>query len=183
MATTMTFTDSAIQRIKPLSKTEWYSDKTYRGLRLTQQFNDLLVGKTALLCDEAFFTGSPQQQLMLKNLITADDWTFEPKNRKSFTTPNIFRMIATTNNNHAVAIDNDDRRWTIIQSVPSCPHDPNSRAARDWWAPFYRLIRNQPGVVLRYLLDYKVDRRSRCSGASSPSCTPIPPRRRSCGRP
>ena len=35
MATTMTFTDSAIQRIKPLSKTEWYSDKTYRGLRLS----------------------------------------------------------------------------------------------------------------------------------------------------
>lgn len=126
--------------------------------RVTQQFNDLLVGKTALLCDEAFFTGSPQQQLMLKNLITADDWTFEPKNRKSFTTPNIFRMIATTNNNHAVAIDNDDRRWTIIQSVPSCPHDPTSRATRDWWAPFYRLIRDQPGVVLRYLLDYKVDK-------------------------
>lgn len=35
MATTMTFTDSAIQRIKPLSAMEWYSDKTYRGLRLS----------------------------------------------------------------------------------------------------------------------------------------------------
>lgn len=34
MATTMTFTDSAIQRIKPQATTEWYSDKTYRGLRL-----------------------------------------------------------------------------------------------------------------------------------------------------
>ena len=35
MATTMTFTDSAIQRIKPQATTEWYSDKTYRGLRLS----------------------------------------------------------------------------------------------------------------------------------------------------
>ncbi len=34
MATTMTFTDSAILRIKPQATTEWYSDKTYRGLRL-----------------------------------------------------------------------------------------------------------------------------------------------------
>lgn len=41
MATTMTFTDSAIQRIKQLSKTEWYSDKTYRGLRLGAVPDDL----------------------------------------------------------------------------------------------------------------------------------------------
>lgn len=34
MATKMTFTDSAIQRIKPKLRAEWYSDKTYRGLRL-----------------------------------------------------------------------------------------------------------------------------------------------------
>ncbi|SLN76521.1 DUF5906 domain-containing protein [Roseisalinus antarcticus] len=126
--------------------------------RVTQQFNDMLVGKTALLCEEAFFTGSPQQQLMLKNLITADDWTFEPKNRKTFTTPNIFRIIATTNNSQAVAIDNDDRRWTIIESKPACPHSPTSRASYEWWAPYYSLIRDDPGAVLRYLLDYKVDK-------------------------
>lgn len=35
MATTMTFTDSAIERIKPKETMEWYSDKTYRGLRLS----------------------------------------------------------------------------------------------------------------------------------------------------
>ena len=126
--------------------------------RVGQQFNDLLVGKTVLLCEEAFFTGSPQQANMLKNLITARDWTFEPKNRKSFTTPNIFRVIATTNHSHAVAIDNDDRRWTIIESLPICPHDPDSRAARDWWEPYYSLVENDPGAVLRFLLDYKVDR-------------------------
>ncbi|MDB2407369.1 integrase arm-type DNA-binding domain-containing protein [Jannaschia sp.] len=34
MATKMTFMDSAIQRIKHRDKAEWYSDKTYRGLRL-----------------------------------------------------------------------------------------------------------------------------------------------------
>lgn len=35
MATTMTFTDSAILRIKAQETTEWYSDKSYRGLRLS----------------------------------------------------------------------------------------------------------------------------------------------------
>lgn len=34
MATKMTFTDSAISRIKPGAKAEYFSDKTYRGLRL-----------------------------------------------------------------------------------------------------------------------------------------------------
>lgn len=126
--------------------------------RVGQQFNDLLVGKTVLLCEEAFFTGSPQQANMLKNLITARDWTFEPKNRKSFTTQNIFRVIATTNHNHAVAIDNDDRRWTIIESVPACPHPADSPEARAWWEPYHALVRDDPGAILRYLLDYEVDR-------------------------
>jgi len=126
--------------------------------RVMQQFNDLLVGKTVLLCEEAFFTGSTQQANLLKNLITGEDWTFEPKNRKSFTTPNIFRVIATTNNSHAVNIDNDDRRWTIIQSKPHCPHDPLSKASDDWWQPFYDMIDKRPGAILRYLLDYDVDR-------------------------
>ena len=34
MATKMTFTDSAIARIKAKANAEYYSDKTYRGLRL-----------------------------------------------------------------------------------------------------------------------------------------------------
>lgn len=126
--------------------------------RVTQQFNDLLVQKTVLLCEEAFFTGSPQQKEFIKNLITGDTWTFEPKGRKSFTTPNIFRVIATTNRPHAISIDNDDRRWTIIESKPSCPYAPGTRASDDWWAPYYALIREHPGRVLRYLMDYKVDK-------------------------
>lgn len=126
--------------------------------RVTQQFNDLLVQKTVLLCEEAFFTGSPQQREFIKNLITGDTWTFEPKGRKSFTTPNIFRVIATTNRPHAISIDNDDRRWTIIESKPSCPHAAGTRASDEWWGPYYDLIQKHPGRVLRYLMDYKVDK-------------------------
>ena len=126
--------------------------------RATQQFNDLLVQKTVLCCEEAFFTGSPQQKEFIKNLITGDTWTFEPKGRKSFTTQNIFRVIATTNRPHAISIDNDDRRWTIIESKPVCPYAPGTRASDEWWAPYYALLHDHPGRVLRYLMDYKVDK-------------------------
>lgn len=127
--------------------------------RVTQQFNDMLVGKTVLLCEEAFFTGSAKQANILKNLLTANNWTFEPKGRKSFSTPNIFRIIATTNNSHAVSLDSDDRRWTIIESESKCPYPPTTRGAIDWWQPFYDLVNEQPGAILNYLLNYEVDRK------------------------
>lgn len=126
--------------------------------RIMQKHNEIVKNKTFLLCDEAIFTGSHKQADLLKNLITARTWTFEPKHRAAYSVPHITRIIATTNKAHAVAIDNDDRRWTIHNSLPVCPHPPTSQAAREWWEPYYEIAQKRPGVILRYLLDYKVDR-------------------------
>lgn len=125
--------------------------------RIMQKHNEIVRNKTFLLCDEAIFTGSHKQADLLKNLITARSWTFEPKHRAAYTVPHITRIIATTNKTHAVAIDNDDRRWTVHNSTPVCPHQPASREAMQWWAPYYAVPQQRPGALLQYLLDYKVD--------------------------
>ncbi len=127
--------------------------------RVTKQFNDALKNKTFLLCEEAWFTGDGKVKSDLKNLVTSNYRSFEAKFKNTLELPNIFRVIATTNDTHAIALDTDDRRWTIIKSLYKCPFGATTREAIDWWQPYYDLVEKNPGVILRYLLDYEVDKK------------------------
>lgn len=124
--------------------------------RLFTSFNRKMFGSTFVLCEESLFAGSPRQANVTKSFITSDHWTYEQKYLASFDAKNVHRVIATTNADQAVHIDHDDRRWTVIE-VPTRfeDHGPEARA---WWEPYYRLIDDTPGIVLRYLLEYEVDR-------------------------
>lgn len=124
--------------------------------RMFARFNRGLFGSTFVLCEESLFAGSTKQAAIAKSFITSDTWSYEQKFLATFDGKNVHRIIATTNEDQAVHIDHDDRRWTVIE-VPTRfdDHGPEARAC---WAPYYDLIDNHPGVVLRYLLDYPVDR-------------------------
>lgn len=123
--------------------------------RLFAQFNRGLFGSTFVLCEESLFAGSRSQAATAKAFITPEIWTYEQKYLASFSAKNVHRVIATTNEDQAVHIDHDDRRWTVIEVPPMfADHGAESRA---YWEPYYRLIDDNPGVVLDYLLRYKVD--------------------------
>lgn len=126
--------------------------------RVTKNFNRSMFAKTFLLAEESFFVGSKKQANLLKNLVTAEEWTYEQKHLASFSGKNVHRLIATTNESQAVHLDSDDRRWTVVEVERACPFKPTSMEARRWWDPFYDLVDNHPGVVLKYLLEYPVDR-------------------------
>ena len=126
--------------------------------RMTHNFNRRMFAKTFLLGEESFFVGSRKQANILKNLVTAQQWTYEGKYLNSFEGKNVHRIIATTNESQAVHIDFDDRRWTVVQVNRACPFKSTSMEAQAWWAPYYDLVENRPGDVLRYLLEYPVDR-------------------------
>ena len=73
---------------------------------------------------------------------------------------NVHRLIATTNSESAVKIDNDDRRWTILD-VPTrwniMTEDGQEQASKDW-EPFYQFMRSDgPSIVLDALLRREVD--------------------------
>lgn len=125
--------------------------------RMTSNFNRRMFAKTFLLGEESFFVGSRKQANILKNLVTAQQWTYEGKFLNSFEGKNVHRIIATTNESQAVHIDFDDRRWTVVQVDRACPFKSTTMEARGWWKPFYDLVENRPGDVLRYLLEYPVD--------------------------
>jgi hypothetical protein len=117
-----------------------------------------MFAKTFILGEESWFVGSKQQANLLKNLCTMRKWPYEQKYRASFMGKNVHRLIATTNEAQAVRIDYDDRRWTVIEVKKACPFPSTSMEARKWWEPYYQLVRNDPGAILRYLLEYDVDR-------------------------
>lgn len=120
--------------------------------------NRAMFGKTFLLAEESLFVGSRPIAHTLKNLITSDTWRYEQKYLASFEGKNVHRLIATTNESQAVHVDFDDRRWTVIEVNRACPFKSTSLEARAWWAPYYDLVDNRPGDVLRYFLEYPVDR-------------------------
>ena len=120
--------------------------------------NRAMFGKTFLLAEESLFVGSRSIANILKNLVTSDAWRYEQKYLASFEGKNVHRLIATTNESQAVHIDFDDRRWTVIEVNRVCPFKSTSMQAREWWAPYFELFNNRPGDVLRYFLEYPVDR-------------------------
>lgn len=126
--------------------------------RMFDRFNRNLFGSTFVLAEEALFAGSRKQAATMKSFITGDVWTYEQKYLASFTGKNVHRVIATTNEEQAVHIDNNDRRWTVIEVPSPFAHDPHGLDAVSFWAPYYDLVDNNAGVILKYLLDYEVDR-------------------------
>lgn len=122
--------------------------------RLFDRFNRGMFGSTFVLAEESLFAGSAKQANILKGFISSPRWTYEQKFLASFTGKNVHRIIATTNSEQAVHIEDDDRRWTVIE-VANMFDNPDSTEARDYWKPYWEL---DPGVVLGYLLKYEVDR-------------------------
>lgn len=144
------FLGKMIQRILLPAQAQEVADSD----RLFERFNRGMFGATFVLAEESLFAGSKRQANILKVFITSHVWKYEQKFLASFEGKNVHRVIATTNEDQAVHLDADDRRWTVIE-VAQMFDDPESKEARDYWAPYYDM---DPSVVLAYLLQYEVDR-------------------------
>ncbi len=124
--------------------------------RMFSRFNRGLFGSTFVLCEESLFAGSPKQANVTKSFISQDTWSYEGKYLAQFDGKNVHRIIATTNEDQAVHIDHDDRRWTVVEVATR--FDDHGPEARTWWEPYYRLVDDHPGIILDYLMDFEVDR-------------------------
>ena len=96
----------------------------------------------------------------LKTLISSDRWTYEEKFKATIEAKNVHRLIATTNSKHAVLVEDDDRRWTVIE-VPT-RWDLSTEEGREKnsidWEPLYQFMRSDgPAIVLDALFKIEVD--------------------------
>lgn len=136
----------------------------HESSRLFGQFNRSLFGCTIIACEESIFHGSKKDADALKSFISSPGWTYEEKFKAAFRAKNVHRLIATTNNEHAVHVERDDRRWTVIEVKQ--PFDLTTDEGREqayaYWEPYHAFMKSEdgPGIVLRYLRDYKVDQKA-----------------------
>ena len=128
--------------------------------RLLTRFNRSLAGCTIIGAEEAIFSGDPRLAQALKTFISSNLWTYEEKHKAVVQMKNVHRLIATTNSEHAVLIEDDDRRWTVIE-VPKrwdTQTDEGKREASAFWEPLYAFRDGDgPSIVLDYLLKLEVD--------------------------
>lgn len=141
---------------------ERYVQKVQESERLFSRFNRSIFGSTFIAAEESIFHGSHATAAKLKSFISSPSWTYEEKFKATVQAKNVHRLIATTNESQAVHIDFDDRRWTVVEVAQ--PYDMTTKegqqAARVFWEPYHAFMKSDdgPGIVLRYLLDYAVDR-------------------------
>lgn len=129
--------------------------------RLLTRFNRSLAGCTIVGAEEAIFSGDPRLAQALKTFISSDLWTYEEKHKAAVEMKNVHRLIATTNSEHAVLIEDDDRRWTIIEVGKRWDLETaeGKREASAFWNPLYEFKDGDgPAIVLGYLLKLEVDR-------------------------
>lgn len=82
---------------------------------LTNQFNSRIAGKLLLFGDEIVFHGDKQTSDKLKAFVTSQIINIEEKGKDSYHVDHHTRLIAATNRNHAISLENDDRRWLILE--------------------------------------------------------------------
>lgn len=141
-----------------------YVHKVQESDRALSRFNRAMFGSVFVTFEEAIFYGSKEVAAKLKDFISSNTWTYEEKFKASVQAKNIHRVIITTNEDQAVHLDADDRRWTVIE-VPTrfdLTTEEGQAESFAFWQPYYDFIRSDEGasVVLHYLQHYKVDRKA-----------------------
>lgn len=81
---------------------------------LTRNFNASSSGKLLIYGDEFVFQGDKATNDRLKSFITKERDKIEEKGKDSYVVDHHTRLIASTNHSHALSLENDDRRWLIL---------------------------------------------------------------------
>ena len=91
-------------------------ETTDPALHVWGSFNELMVNKFFINCDELDYKSQKECDGKIKGLITNSNLTINPKGSKSFTIQSYHRFFYTSNNEVPVKTDKGDRRNKIIRS-------------------------------------------------------------------
>jgi hypothetical protein len=82
-------------------------------------FNESLTGKLLTVLEEAAFAGDKAAFDRMKEMITGATVHINPKFKAPITIANYSRLIVISNHDHFLHIKPGDRRYTVLESVPS----------------------------------------------------------------
>ena len=106
---------------------------TSRMNEIFGDFNGRMMGKMALLIEEALFAASKSANAMLKDMITGGRVSINEKFLPSYSQKNYLRVMIFTNNDYIVEATEDERRFFVTKALPNRKHDQ----------PFWKQLREQ----------------------------------------
>jgi hypothetical protein len=124
--------------------------------KLTDKFNTIIDNKIFVQCDEAVHSYQRDVASRLKSIITDRTVTIEPKGINAYSKPNHMHVLFTSNEEtKALFIDPSphERRFTVIKVSDKYARD------MEYWSYMHIWVPASLPKIMRWLLDYKYDRR------------------------
>lgn len=115
--------------------------------QLTGNFNSHFQNCLLLHAEEAVFARNHTSQSILKDMITSDTTALEKKGQDIVTIPSFFRVGYTSNSEHVIGADHDERRHTFI-NLRKRARDKSKKKEYDT-----ERDGSGPANLFRYLLD------------------------------
>jgi hypothetical protein len=116
---------------------------------VTGQFNSMLRDAVLVFADECFAANDPAAEAALKALITEEKIRTEQKNIDNMESRNCIHLIMATNKEWAIAADQDDRRFFVVEI------DDAQQMNREYFTPLYTQMENGGyEALMHYLLTY-----------------------------
>ena len=113
-----------------------------------QQHTGHLFKKVLGVVSETKETGKDRAAIMetLKPLITDLDLKVRQMHKDAFWVENVCNFIFFSNHKNALTLDMDNRRFMVLM-------DDKKRKPKEFYAPVWDLVENNPGVILNYYLN------------------------------
>jgi hypothetical protein len=114
---------------------------TSRMSEVFGDFNGRMMGKMALLIEEALFAASKTSNAILKDTITGGKVSINEKFLPAYSQKNFLRILIFTNNDHIVEATEDERRFFVTRALTNRKYDPG------FWKALRKQMFEEDGVA------------------------------------
>ena len=112
------------------------------------QFNGWIARKRLIFIAEIYSGSSRKAYDNLKSVLADDDFEVNEKHIRQYRLDNWATVIACSNSEAALHLDDEDRRWFV-------PTVAETQQPREWWERLYSWIGGDgPRIILRWAQDY-----------------------------
>jgi hypothetical protein len=131
--------------------------KMIDGAAIKSGWNEWCFGSQIVVLEEVKVSGTGKYEIMnsLKPLITNDYISVNERFRNTRQVANISNYMIFSNHHDALALTPGDRRYFVIKS-PLQTKEQVLALGEDYFPPLYAMLRDHPGALRAYLLDWEI---------------------------
>jgi len=147
-----TFFAKAMQAVLGFEHVKVLSDGSIKS-----GYNEWAFGSQFVAVEEIYVNGANRHAIMntIKPLISNDDLDVNEKFRNSRKADNITNYMLFSNHHDALAITPNDRRYFVLKS-PLQHKSQVLALGEDYFAPLYSMLRDNPGALRSYLMNWEI---------------------------